>query len=64
MLSEADPEAKSALYAALGIRLTHDSERKFVRVEAPPSSRGLDRVGGGVWIQDIRDIPAQGCVKT
>ena len=47
MLSEAEPEAKNALYAALGIRLTYDPERKRVTVEAQPNSWGLDRVGGG-----------------
>jgi hypothetical protein len=47
MLAEADPETKSALYAALGIRLTYDSDRKRVTVEAQPRSWGLGRVGGG-----------------
>jgi hypothetical protein len=46
MLSEADPEAKNALYAALGIRLTYDPERNRVTVEAQPSLRALGRVGG------------------
>ncbi|HEY1826716.1 MAG TPA: hypothetical protein VGF87_01780 [Acidimicrobiales bacterium] len=64
MLSDADPEAKSHLYNALGIRLTYDSERNCVTVEAKPGSWGLDRVGGGtrnnaVWALDlVREIGA------
>jgi hypothetical protein len=36
MLSDADAEAKSALYAALGIRLTYDPHKRTVIVEAQP----------------------------
>lgn len=49
MLTEADPAAKNALYATLGIRLTYDPERNAVLVEARPRSWALDRVGGGEW---------------
>jgi site-specific DNA recombinase len=47
MLAEADPATKTALYAALGVRLTYDHQRKTMVVESQPRSWALDRVGGG-----------------
>ena len=46
MLSQADPEAKTALYADLGVQLTYDPRRKVMTVESRPESWALDRVGG------------------
>jgi site-specific DNA recombinase len=38
MLAEADPVAKKALYADLGIQLTYEPERNKVLVEAKPTA--------------------------
>ena len=47
MLADADPIAKAALYAALGLTLTCEHEQRLVRVEALPTALGTnERVGG------------------
>jgi len=58
MLAEADPAAKMALYAALGVRLTYDHQRKTMLVESQPSSWALDRVGGGTRHNAVRAFDA------
>jgi hypothetical protein len=58
MLAEADPEAKAALYSALGIRLTYDHQRKVIAVESQPRSWALDRVGGGTRNNALRPFDA------
>jgi hypothetical protein len=59
-LAKATPEQRAVIYGeTMGLRITyHPDEPGWATVEARPSCAQV-RVGGGVWIQDIRDIPGQ-----
>ena len=46
LLAEADPAAKAALYASLGVKLTYHPDRQTVLVEAQPTEIwATERVG-------------------
>jgi site-specific DNA recombinase len=48
VLAAADPTAKAAIYADLGVTITYDPKRRHVRAEARPvAACALARVGGG-----------------
>ncbi len=58
LLAEADPAAKAALYASLGVKLTYHPDRQTVLVEAQPTEIwATERVG-----EPIRTFPYQGAL--
>lgn len=59
MLVQADSDAKVAVYAALGIRLTCDPSQRKVLVGSQPVTWALERLGGPTGSVSPRPVAAE-----